>query len=292
MQEFIKKIQDIPPSTARIIQDYQTLYLSSKGLDQEELSQLYKTQAQTSTRLLELLDILKEKEELLEKITKENKQLLNRIKLNESSINDLKDNAREKEGVIQILQDELSAHQLELISKDGKIQEIKLKLNEMNQENSDLVEKFLKLKQEQANLVNESNESRWSFLKKTLNSVGQSSNDHTFKDIKIKRDSKIPLNISKKISLECDINCISVSKNGELVGTGSNDKNLILLNANTGSKVGVLSGPMQGIMFTDFSDSELVLGASNDQSIKIWQVNTLRLKTSLTGHVGKVYSAR
>jgi autophagy-related protein 16 len=290
MQDFLRNIQDIPSSTSRIIQDYQALYLNSQGLDQEELSKLYKSQAQTSTRLLELLDTLREKEELISKITIENSQLLDKSRVSLNSINDLKENIREKEGVIQILQDELSAHQLEILSKEKKIKELQEKISDISRENQELVEKIVQVKQEQANSINESNENRWSFLRKNV--VKQRSNEE-FTDFNTRLPScVVPRTILKKIVLENDVNCITVSKDGELVATGSNDKNLMLFNAKTGAKVGVLSGAMQGIMFTDFSGSELVLGASNDQSVKIWQVNTQRLKTSLTGHVGKVYSAR
>ena len=90
-----------------------------------------------------------------------------------------------------------------------------------------------------------------------------------------------------------DTSCISISNDGNLIAIGSNDKNVVLLNAQSGEKQSVLTGALQGIMFTDFNqDCDSVLGASNDQSIKIWDVSSQRLKTSLTGHVGKVFSAR
>ncbi len=61
------------------------------------------------------------------------------------------------------------------------------------------------------------------------------------------------------------------------------------------------------VAFNSVSDS--IMGASNDNSIKLWALNTFRLQvcfldgicestdkaleqTSLTGHVGKVYSAK
>ena len=37
---------------------------------------------------------------------------------------------------------------------------------------------------------------------------------------------------------------------------------------------------------------DLLLGSSNDNSTKIWSIDTGRLKHTLTGHIGKVYSAR
>ena len=77
---------------------------------------------------------------------------------------------------------------------------------------------------------------------------------------------------------DSDINCIQVSLDGKYIGTGGNDKQLVLFD-NTGCQKMVLSGCLQGIMGISFDAvSDCVLGASNDNSIKIWNLATARLK--------------
>lgn len=288
MQQFLTRVKESQPtSTIAIVKEYQSLYLKSQGLDQDEISKLYKTQAQTSTRLLELLDTVKESQDALNSAQLENENLKTQIKVLNCKLVDSNENIKEKEGVVQILQDELSAHQLELVHKEGIIRNLQEKIKDLETENQELVNRVVEIKEIQAQSINEANESRWGFGK--IGVQRKSSKEECFKF----PGCSVPNQLAKKVSYhESDINCISVSKDGDFIATGSNDKNIVIINAKTGTKLSVLTGALQGIMFTDFLGGELVLGASNDQAIRIWQLSSQRLKTSLTGHVGKVYSAR
>lgn len=71
-----------------------------------------------------------------------------------------------------------------------------------------------------------------------------------------------------------------------------------------GKHLQTLTGSSQSVMYTEFSPSnELLLGSSNDNSVKLWNIKTARLKVkvvatstdgqdTLTGHIGKIYSAK
>lgn len=76
-----------------------------------------------------------------------------------------------------------------------------------------------------------------------------------------------------------DINCIAISSDGSLLATGGNDKKLVLYSTATGTAKAVLTGALQGVMAVDFNKTaEFILGSSNDNSTKIWDVNSKRLK--------------
>lgn len=61
----------------------------------------------------------------------------------------------------------------------------------------------------------------------------------------------------------------------------------------SGDKLFSLAGSLQGIMSAAFNNqSDHVLATSNDNSTKIWSLESKRLKHTLTGHLAKVYSAK
>jgi hypothetical protein len=85
-----------------LVLEYQNIYLNSQGIDQVELSNLYKSQAQTSTRLLELLDSIKEKDFTLSTYKIQAESSMSQIKSLNCKLEDFTENIKEKEGVIQV----------------------------------------------------------------------------------------------------------------------------------------------------------------------------------------------
>jgi autophagy-related protein 16-1 len=68
---------------------------------------------------------------------------------------------------------------------------------------------------------------------------------------------------------------------------------VLLWDSKTGAKLGAFSGALQTINSVAFNRlSDHFLAASNDNSIKIWDVESKRVKHTLTGHLAKVTSAR
>jgi autophagy-related protein 16 len=103
----------------------------------------------------------------------------------------------------------------------------------------------------------------------------------------------LPQGLVKKFPAhEAEIHCIQISRDGALIATGSQDKQLNLYDARTGSLTRSLAGLGLGVMSIEFSGAnDLILGTSVDNSIKIWNLSTARVAHSLTGHIGKVFSA-
>ena len=82
-----------------------------------------------------------------------------------------------------------------------------------------------------------------------------------------------------------------------------------LIDSRTGSTVYKLSGCIKSILNLHFNDPEmidsslsspggsiwavpLIMAASSDDSVKLWNTSTGRIQQELTGHVGKVASAK
>ena len=100
---------------------------------------------------------------------------------------------------------------------------------------------------------------------------------------------------------------------GNLFATASSDKTVALWSSTASVQDTVFLGANQSVMSVNFSvGDEFILGASNDNIVRIWKVDTQRIrvgffffffldflfiflvknnKSTLTGHIGKVYAA-
>ncbi|RHZ49966.1 hypothetical protein Glove_508g52 [Diversispora epigaea] len=128
--------------TAELEQQIQTL--------KDERAELYKTQGVNAQRLLNLNDVLrnheeqsKKQQEETQRLTEANQTLTNKVDLHFQVL-------REKDITIQLLQDELSTLQLEL----GKIDE---RMKDLEKENGQLLQRWLKKMNEEAEKMNEAN---------------------------------------------------------------------------------------------------------------------------------------
>lgn len=71
------------------------------------------------------------------------------------------------------------------------------------------------------------------------------------------------------------------SSSGVLLATGGSDRNVSIWDSSSLSRKGSLAGAGQSIMCANFSlGDEYVLGASNDNTIRIWNIETQRLRVS------------
>ena len=79
-----------------------------------------------------------------------------------------------------------------------------------------------------------------------------------------------------------EVNYCSYSSSGMLLATGGTDRSVCLWDTNNLSRQANLAGAGQSIMCTDFSlGDEFVLGSSNDNTIRIWRVDTQRLRVRM-----------
>ncbi|KAJ3021655.1 UNVERIFIED_CONTAM: hypothetical protein HDU68_009518 [Siphonaria sp. JEL0065] len=241
---------------------------------------------------LQLVALKEEQREMNTKLTTTNQTLNTRLR-------DAFELLKEKDGVIQILKDEMAALQLELVQREEQWKDANAKVKKLEAENTDLVDRWIKLKSEEASRLNEANvfvEEALKF-KQAETMQKQNSREIQFDDAtKAEKTIKCmpPVVAVKKAALhDGEINCIQVNRDGSLIATGGTDKKLILTDARTGATKSSLIGSLQAIMSVSFSlDGDLVMGTSNDNSVKIWSISTSRLRHTLTGHIGKVFSAK
>ncbi|TPX33851.1 hypothetical protein SmJEL517_g03392 [Synchytrium microbalum] len=271
----------------------------------EEKAELYKTQGQNAQRLLELLDSNKAYEDRIRVVMLENQKLSTQVNSLNIKVSDGQQLVKEKDGVIQIIRDELAALQLELVQTDQIINDqkaanktLEARIKTLESENAELVVRFMELKSEQAAKMNEANEFVETALKIKKDVSGQSSSADVGKELLEKTKSIVrvvlPTTVTKRINAhDADINSICISPDGSLIATASNDKKILVFESKTGTVKTSLSGSLQSVMCVAFNKAgDLILGTSNDHSVKIWALGTNRLKHTLTGHIGKVFAAR
>ncbi|KAJ3286351.1 hypothetical protein HDU79_006559 [Rhizoclosmatium sp. JEL0117] len=265
----------------------------------DEQRDMYKAQSQNAQRLLEYVETMKAHELAKKMMTDENAKLSAANSTLNVRLRDAFDLLKEKDGVIQILKDEMAALQLELVQREEQWKAAIEKAKKLEAENTELVDRWIKHKQEEAARMNEANEFVETALK---HKQAETLKRNSSKDIQLEEALKpekvvtcFPPTIAvKKMTLhDGEINCIQINKDGTLLATGGTDKKLILSDARTGATKSTLIGSLQAIMSVDFSrDGDSVMGTSNDNSVKIWSISTSRLRHTLTGHIGKVFSAK
>uniref|UniRef100_H3D0U0 APG16-like 1 n=1 Tax=Tetraodon nigroviridis TaxID=99883 RepID=H3D0U0_TETNG len=92
-----------------------------------------------------------------------------------------------------------------------------------------------------------------------------------------------------------EVNAVKFSPGSRLLATGGMDRRVKLWEVIAGrcEPKGALTGSNAGITSIDFdSAGSYLLAASNDFASRIWTVDDYRLRHTLTGHSGKVLSAR
>ncbi|XP_063988658.1 autophagy-related protein 16-1 isoform X1 [Diachasmimorpha longicaudata] len=222
---------------------------------------------------------------------------------------------RELEGVNQMLRDEYQALQLAFASLEEKLRKIQ-------EENRQLVERVIKCKAKDAEKMNEENDnfmnegftSPTAFLMQTISKFGKRQ-AKVQKDLEdAARDTRavspdrlslkdglgittaVPSNVYIKFSAhDGEVSAVKWSPVDRILATGGADRKVKLWDISKGSyeSKGMLVGSNASVMSVDFdSTGTLILGASNDFASRVWSVNDLRLRHTLTGHCAKVLAAK
>lgn len=123
-----------------------------------ELADAYKTNALNSSRIFALMDTNTKNETLIHGFETESRGHKKKIDGLGVKVVDLQYLVEEKDGVIQILRDELCAHQLELIQREEQITKVAEKLRSAEDENRQLVERWVSAQEGVVTRMNEANE--------------------------------------------------------------------------------------------------------------------------------------
>ncbi|XP_011064186.1 PREDICTED: autophagy-related protein 16-1 isoform X2 [Acromyrmex echinatior] len=207
--------------------------------------------------------------------------------------------AREKdlEGINQMLKDEHQALQLAFASLEEK-------LRKTQEENRQLIERLIKYKARDAEKMNEENDNflrkRQAKMQKELEDAARDTRPVSPDRLSLKEVAGLPTAVPTKVSVtfsahEGEVFAVKWSPTDRILATGGTDRKVKLWNINkdTSENKGILVGSNAGVMSVDFdSTGTLILGASNDYASRVWTVNDLRLKHTLTGHCAKVMAAK
>lgn len=264
---------------------------------QEELTELHRRKGENAQQLIDLRNSYQDKEKELE--IKDSK--LRELELTMVTMKEIQKNLEqlilEREETIQMITDEHQALQLAFTG----IQE---QLRTKQDENRELVERWLRLKAVDADRLNEENEA---VLRQDRSKVTKDLSD-AVKESQIidshGRDSPGPYRIqfvlpsrihTKFDAHEGEVLAVTWGAKGRLIGTGGADRKVKIWEVVQGGiePKATLRGSNAAITSVDFdSEENLILGASNDYASRVWTLSDQRLRHTLTGHSGRVMSAK
>ncbi|KAI9306374.1 WD40-repeat-containing domain protein [Cunninghamella echinulata] len=201
-----------------------------------------------------------------------------------------KEQLREKDITIQILQDEFSALQLEINTTQERNEQLQ-------KENQQLIQRWMEKMNQEAEKMNEATLFYESALqhahkKKPIKSLFKSSSESSnFRPSTV----VLPNQPYKTLSSthDNDVYCIQASNTGKYFATGGEDRKIKLYDAYKVNNVTSYTGALQSITCIDFNKTDdYLVASSTDNSSRIWNLSTKRIVHTLTGHISKVYASR
>ncbi|KAJ2030656.1 hypothetical protein IWW57_001077 [Coemansia sp. S610] len=264
----------------------------------EERTVLYRTQGTNAQRLLDLSDKMRETDSRLRQQELEISDSHEELRRMAIKLSDAQDALREKDGTIQILQDEFSALQLE-------VTQLEMRTEKLQAENDDLVKRWLKKMNEEAEKVNNVTHELEMIKRKSAAlsprlGAAVFEDDHFFSAALSApgqmrgAGSVVPRRAVGKIDARMEeLHSIALSRDGQLLAVGGQSNAVKVFDAETGESIYTLTGCLKGINHVEISsDGSLVLAASSDHTARIWRLDTGRQWKSLTGHIGGVVTAK
>ncbi|CAI9721314.1 autophagy-related protein 16-1-like [Octopus vulgaris] len=201
-----------------------------------------------------------------------------------------------------MLKDEHQALQLAFTALEEKYRKCQ-------EDNRDLVERWMQQKSKDADKLNEENDK---ILRKRQAKIKEDLAEAAKEPVQIipENDSplipvcgqanlpaiSIPTRILTKLDAhESEVFAVKWNNTGTQFATGGSDRKIKLWEVINGKceNKGILQGSNAGITCIEFDIEErLVLGASNDFASRVWSLADHRLRHTLTGHSGKVLAAK
>jgi autophagy-related protein 16-1 len=236
-----------------------------------------------------MLSLKEEREKLnltLDSTQRELEALRSRVTECEEDIKDKAKLNKELKSINELLTrkcDELTSKIDSIIKENEKLQH----------ENNELLERMLKLKEEQISQMNQLNEYYEALIQKeqALEKL-KSSNYQTF-DGSMQMNSKpvkVPTRATHKLMAH-NVECTSVAYNdgGSIIVTSGSDVYLKVWDSNTGTEKTTLRGLAHSAMDVSICPgSELIMAGCTDNIAYVWNYNTGRIKHNLTGHANKI----
>ncbi|XP_068136801.1 autophagy-related protein 16-1 isoform X6 [Hyperolius riggenbachi] len=253
---------------------------------QEELTELHKKRGELAQTVIELNSQMQQKDKEIQ-ANKETIEEYNRtISTLQTECQDLRNKLQELERANQTLKDEYDALQITFNALEEK-------LRKTAEDNQELVTRWMAEKAQEANRLNAENEK--DSKRRPLTSYPASQD---FPDTQAGGTREVRVPVSALHSFDAhdgEVNAVRFSPGSRLLATGGMDRRVKLweIIADKCEAKGALTGSNAGITSIEFdSAGTYLLAASNDFASRIWTVDDYRLRHTLTGHSGKVLSAK
>ncbi|XP_044261809.1 autophagy-related protein 16-1 isoform X3 [Tribolium madens] len=264
---------------------------------QEELTELHRRKGENSQQIIDLNAKLQEKEKSLVARDISLAESAAKIASLQAEISLFDRNNKELNLLNEALRDEHQALHLAFTCLEDK-------MRKLQDENRQLLDRFMKYKTKDADRMNEENENflkkRFAKMQKEIEEACRDTRGVSPEELQEGFGPACQSTIPTKASVKFDahdgeVNAVKWSPVDRLVATGGADRKVKLWEISKGAceSKGMLVGSNAGVMAVDFDSSgTMILGASNDYASRVWTVADQRLRHTLTGHSGKVMAAK
>mmetsp|Transcript_17032 Transcript_17032/g.26580 ORF Transcript_17032/g.26580 Transcript_17032/m.26580 type:complete len:526 (-) Transcript_17032:96-1673(-) len=196
------------------------------------------------------------------------------------------------DGVLAMVREEYSAMKIQF-------HRCQKQMSKLSEEHDDLVQRWMELKTNEAERLNEINQMHNNAMKEVqkakaaaAGSAVMAGSNTDLSSFATGKKCDLPKGAKRQITgHKGDVNSICYNVAGNILASGGNDKLIRVWNVRNFQAQSTLSGPVQSVMCVKFSpNEEYILGTSNDHSIRIWGAQDGRVRHTLTGHLGKVFA--
>uniref|UniRef100_A0A8C3CAZ8 Autophagy related 16 like 1 n=1 Tax=Cairina moschata TaxID=8855 RepID=A0A8C3CAZ8_CAIMO len=287
---------------------------------QEELTELHKKRGELAQSVIDLNNQMQQKDKEMQMNEAKIAEYLQKISELETECQELRSKLQDLERANQTLKDEYDALQITFNALEEK-------LRKTTEDNQELVSRWMAEKAQEANRLNAENEKdsrrRQARLQKELAEAAKEplpvepdddievladetsdTAEETSPVRAVSRASRFTIVVllggcsvppTPQDAHDGEVNAVQFSPGSRLLATGGMDRRVKLWEV-LGDRCepkGSLSGSNAGITSIEFdSAGSYLLAASNDFASRIWTVDDNRLRHTLTGHSGKVLSAK
>ncbi|KAG8200114.1 hypothetical protein JTE90_018904 [Oedothorax gibbosus] len=262
---------------------------------QEEFADLFKQKTELSQQVISLRNSVEEKEKELALRNAKIQELEVQLAKTEELLKQTQQKLADTEQNHQFIKDEYEALHITYSSIEEKKQKLE-------KENQDLIKRLIDLKAVHADKMNEETElfqrKRQAKLQKELEDAAK---EPAIIDIgRMKHmvclDAIVPRKVQYKFDAhDGEVNAVAWTHSEFKFATAGGDRKVKLWDIASGQAClkGVTHESNSSVYSVDFDSEEtLLLAASCDFASRIWSINDMKIKHTLTGHSNKVMSAK
>lgn len=256
-----------------------------------ELQQCYKAQARLSEQLVEEVSECRN----LKAQNQEKDSLINQL---QGELHSTRERAEQLEGLLEKTSSALDLSTSENCELRKQVADLSAKLTSVNAENTMLIDRWMLLKMQESERLNEANAMYEDMMdrfkasrieesaRKLVDGVVRQSESGLENYV----ESSIPSTVRHTIHAH-EGGCFSLlfEHNNDRIISGGQDMLVKIWDSNYGTLIGTLNGSLGSVQDIAVSgDNKFVIGASSDKKLYLWDLQSSRIRHTLTGHADKV----